>query len=915
MIRLQSWLASGLLLWFLATPAMSLSQPSFCAHPAARIGAPAQNLPSTGNLHALVLFGTFADDNVSSLTTPAFADSLFLADLPGSLTHFFNEMSHGQYQLSGAVPGKMYRSRDRAQDYVSSTAGVSGDFGRFVEEIVDAADADIDFGAYDNDGPDGEPNSGDDDGFVDALFVVVPETPSRFLVSEANGVAVLGLSSNLFTDDLSQNGGRILIRDDLRVGKPPGGTIQEGRTFASAVGIIAHELGHLLGLPDLFDTGFSSLGELGPADDSAGIGYWGLMGHGARGWQDLGGPTSFTPWSLLRLGWLGVENEDLVFVDRTRTDELIDDPADGGRVYRMALEPARYLLIEHRRAGASFYNRRIPTDGLLIWQIDENTGGNNNELTKLVDLVCADGRFSDAGFPLGSQPARTLGGDNLDFWAHDETYRRAHNGNLGDATDVFDGEMFTDFNPLTNPASRGVAVEKIRREGTSIIADLIIGDHRKAGILAGDETWSGPVDVVADIEIPEGVRLRIAAGTTVRFFPDGRSGGLDVERSEILVKGVLSVGGGATTTFTSGASSPAAGDWAGIRVQPFGSLLLQNAVVEYADNALRIVDARRSTLVEDVVIRHVAGNAVHLDADEGGYVMTRITLEDVGATGLLLTGEAPVQIEEPQISLCGGPGLHREGGFLECTGGDFLDNGQAQAGLINMQLGSGVFGTIADNRFRGGTGVFVDGAGQVKIEDNLFIETRVALVHHNGHAWINGNTISRSDTAFQIQGVTQPERMELNRLDNVSLLIDNRTSADVVAIRNWWGTADHASIASRMLGAVRFEPFLNFDPLSPVTFDIGPAFPNPSTGPVTIPFTVGIGEITLAGQSSVMTLDIHNVVGGFVRQLFRGLSVPGIYSVQWDGLNDQGHAAAAGLYYAELDVGGLLLYSPLLRLR
>ena len=896
------------------TPAMSLSPPSFCAHPAARISAPAQNLPATGNLHALVLFGTFEDDTVSSLTAPAFADSLFLADLPGSLTHFFNEMSHGQYQLSGAVSAKMYRSRDGAADYIFRS-GVSGNFGRFVEEIVDAADADIDFGAYDNDGPDGEPNSGDDDGFVDALFIAVPEIPSGFLVSEANGVAILGLSSNLPTDDLSQNGGRILIRDDLRVGRPPGGTIQEGRTFASTVGIMAHELGHLLGLPDLFDTGFSSLGELGSTDDSAGIGYWGLMGHGARGWQDLGGPTSFTPWSLLRLGWLGVENDDLVIVDRTLADERIDAPGNGGKVYRMALEQARYLLIEHRRAAASFYDRRIPTDGLLIWQIDENIGGNNNELAKRVDLVCADGRFSDAGFGLGSLPARTTGGDNLDFWAHDETYRRAHNGNLGDATDVFDGEMFTDFNPVTNPASRGVAVEKIRREGTSIIADLIIGDRRKAGTLAGDETWSGSVDVVADIEIPEGVRLRISAGTTVRFFPDGRAGGLDVERSEILVKGVLSVGGGATTTFTSGAASPAAGDWAGIRVQPFGSLLLQDAVVEYADNALRIIDVRRGSLVEDVIVRHVSGHAVHLEADEGAHVMTRVTLEDIGETGLLLTGEAPVEINDPQISLCGGPGLHRQGGFLHCTGGVFTDNGQAQPGWINMQLGRGVFGTIADNRYRGGTGVFVDGAGHVRIEDNLFIETRVALIHRNGHAWINRNTISRSDTAFQIQGVTQPERMELNRLDNVSLLIDNRTSADVVAIRNWWGTADRASIAFRMLGAVRFEPFLNFDPLSPVTFDIGPAFPNPSIGLVTIPFTVGIGAITLGGQSSVMMLDIHNVLGGFVRRLFRGISVPGIYSVQWDGLTDEGQAAAAGVYYAELDVGGLLLYSPLLRLR
>ena len=33
----------------------------------------------------------------------------------------------------------------------------------------------IDWGLYDNDGPDGMPNSGDDDGFVDVLSVLHPQ--------------------------------------------------------------------------------------------------------------------------------------------------------------------------------------------------------------------------------------------------------------------------------------------------------------------------------------------------------------------------------------------------------------------------------------------------------------------------------------------------------------------------------------------------------------------------------------------------------------------------------------------------------------------------------------------------------------------------------------------------------------------
>ena len=889
---------------------------SFCAQPAARLASPSQTLPSRGSLHALVLFGTFADDGTTGSTAPTYADSLFLEDLPGSLTHFFDEMSHGQYRLTGSTAPRIYRSRDVASDYLSSSTGFSGNFGRFVREIVDAAEEDIDFGAFDNDGPDGQPNSGDDDGFVDVLFVVLPDAPSGFLVSEADGIAALGLSTPLFTDDPSANGGRIRIRDDQKVGRAVGGSIQKARSFTSAVGIIAHELGHLLGLPDLFDTEFTNQGDLSPADDSAGIGYWGLMGHGARGWQDEGGPTPFTAWSLARLGWLGVGNENLEIVDQTQRGlRIVDSATDEGIVYRMALESPRYLLIEHRRSDGSYYERGLPQDGLLIWQIDEFTASNNIEQRKLVDLVCADGLYADAGFPLGVEASPAVGSDNLDFWAHDSDYRTRHRGNLGDATDVFDGERFTEYTPVTNPSSRNVAVEAIRTDGDVMIADLIVDDPRKAGVIARDEVWSGTIDVVADIEVPTGVRLRITSGTTVRFFPDARRGGVDPIRSEVSVNGVLSVGGGLTTTFTSAAESPAPADWSGIWVHPLGEILVIDTVIEYADHAIVVSNARRNPLIEDVLVRHIRGHAMQFDADEGAHTLTRVTVEDVQGTGMLLTGEAPVTVEGARITGCGGPGLHRDGGFLQCSGGDFSDNGRLD-GAVNMLLEDAVFGTVEENQFRDGTGVFVDGAAEVRINDNVFRDTRVAIQHRNGRAWIQRNTITESDTAFQIEGVTEPVRFELNRVSDVRILVDNQTRRDVIAIRNWWGSVDAASIGTLMSGGpVIFEPFLNFDPLSPVTFDIGPVFPNPSVSDITIPYTIGIGDVSVSGGSGLTIVEIHNVVGGFVRRLVEQIAAPGIYSVQWDGLDQAGRPAAAGFYYAELDVGGILLYTPMIRFR
>ena len=48
-------------------------------------------------------------------------------------------------------------------------------------------------------------------------------------------------------------------------------------------------------------------GKTDPADDSAGIGAWGLMGLGTLGWNGDDGPNPFSAWSRQALGWARVE--------------------------------------------------------------------------------------------------------------------------------------------------------------------------------------------------------------------------------------------------------------------------------------------------------------------------------------------------------------------------------------------------------------------------------------------------------------------------------------------------------------------------------------------------------------------------------------------------------------------------------
>ena len=215
--------------------------------------APLQDVVSqTGHIHALTIFAHFADEGGLGREVPSFAANIF-AEQPGSLTHFYREMSRGQFELTGEVLPRWYASRSNGDAY----ADMEGGYGRFAREIIEAADADVDFSRYDNDGPDGVPNSGDDDGYVDYIFIVSASAPTGFIVGDATGVARLGLGNDFVSQDRAHLRGFIRI-DSKR------GSVQRGRSFADAVGIMAHEFGHFLGLPDLYDREFDS----DPADDS-----------------------------------------------------------------------------------------------------------------------------------------------------------------------------------------------------------------------------------------------------------------------------------------------------------------------------------------------------------------------------------------------------------------------------------------------------------------------------------------------------------------------------------------------------------------------------------------------------------------------------------------------------------------------
>ncbi len=78
----------------------------------------------------------------------------------------------------------------------------------------------------------------------------------------------------------------------------------------------------------------------------------------------------------------------------------------------------------------------------------------------------------------------------------------------------------------------------------------------------------------------------------------------------------------------------------------------------------------------------------------------------------------------------------------------------------------------------------------------------------------------------------------------------------------------------------------------PITIALDQNYPNPFNPMTTISFTLT--------QVADAQLDIYNVTGQRVRQMYSGSTSPGTVTVIWDGTNDAGNAVASGIYLYRL---------------
>jgi len=342
-------------------------------------------------------------------TTPAqFGALLFArgldpvaAGLPASYTasvaDYFAEVSRDQWTFSADdsdVVGWVTVPRDY-EWYVAGAHGLGPAPRNADTLLVDvAAEIDdlVDFNDYDLDA----------DGHVDNVIMVVEGWSDGsldqfwpFTSRAPSGVLHDGVELSTY----------VVVPERMALSQPEYGLI---RGEIHAIGTLCHELGNVLGLPDLGD----------PDDSSSGVGVWSLMGSGA--WRSQNHPSALDAWSRMMLGW-----EQPVELDSGPI--YIDDALGvGGASARIWIDPYRdgeFFLLENRQRSGT--DRHLPGGGLLIWHIDEARRAaldfravNADEDHPAVALEQADGRFDlsagagtgDAGDPYpGSARQRDFG--------------------------------------------------------------------------------------------------------------------------------------------------------------------------------------------------------------------------------------------------------------------------------------------------------------------------------------------------------------------------------------------------------------------------------------------------------------------------------------------------------------------------
>jgi len=341
--------------------------------------------PNIGSQPVLVLLTSFSDRN-GTYTAANFASSIFGAS--NSVKDFYLDSSFNQLTLTAAtethgtsndgVVGWLNLGYNHPNTQASTISANQ----TIVKNALIAADLYVNYANYDTDG----------NGYISNKELHIVVVVAGYEYSYDNS------TPSVWAHRWNLNNVTPPVLDGKTLGDyyNDGGYAQFGEIHGdhqATIGIMAHELGHDLTWPDLYDTDGSS----------DGVGNWSIMGGGSWNYVTIYGDSPAMPdaWLKWYQGWITP-----TAVSGTLAGASLGQAETNAKAYLLRPNPSgvdwnfyvtsgvgEYFLVENRQKTG--YDTGLPGCGLLIWHIDESVisdnSANANQNHPLVKLIQADG--------------------------------------------------------------------------------------------------------------------------------------------------------------------------------------------------------------------------------------------------------------------------------------------------------------------------------------------------------------------------------------------------------------------------------------------------------------------------------------------------------------------------------------------
>ncbi|OGR41883.1 MAG: hypothetical protein A2X35_11270 [Elusimicrobia bacterium GWA2_61_42] len=351
----------------------------------------------TGTMRNLVILAKFSNQG-TVYTQPQF-NSLFndagysFDGAAGSVKDYYTQVSYGQLTVQSGVSAWVNLPQTAAYYGANDVDGWDLRPKQMVIDAINALDASgFDFSAYD----------GNADGEVDGLTIIHSGRAEEWDTNDPDYIwsHQWELDAPLVKDGVSMQ----MYHTEAEMRGWDGDPAAITR-----IGVIAHETGHFLGLPDLYDTD----------GGSSGLGQFCLMSGGSWNGNYGSSPAHFSAWPKKYLGWATATRLTTI---GTKPLSRIEDNAAALYLLQDSAFPAdEYFLVENRQGYG--FDSQLPgsSRGILIWHVDESRSGNTDPAHYLVDLEEASGtQHLTSG--------TNVSGDDADY------FRQGNNTTFSDTT-------------------------------------------------------------------------------------------------------------------------------------------------------------------------------------------------------------------------------------------------------------------------------------------------------------------------------------------------------------------------------------------------------------------------------------------------------------------------------------------------